>query len=90
MHAAHPAGGAMRAWPDAPGARCCRLFFHPLSVMEIRIKLNDRNLPSGEAFVDFASDADAQEAMRRDRQIMSACCARPVRPAAPMCTPPAT
>ena len=52
---------------------------------------NEREQPTGEAFVEFASSDDRERAMTKDRQHMGGRYAAPCRtllhPAAPPCTP---
>jgi hypothetical protein len=45
-------------------------FFAPISIGEIRLITNKEERPSGRAFVDFSSNEDLQEALKRDKDYM--------------------
>lgn len=45
-------------------------FFSPLKLEDIRIIKNSKGKPTGAAFVDFSSEADVKEALRRNKDCM--------------------
>ena len=42
-------------------------FFHPIKVLDIRIPLNEKGKAKGNAYVDFETEDDAEEAMTRNQ-----------------------
>ena len=43
-------------------------FFHPIKVVDIRIPLNEKGKAKGNAYVDFESNNDVEEAMKRNQK----------------------
>ena len=42
-------------------------FFHPIKIIDIRIPLNEKGKAKGNAYVDFESEVDVEEAMKRSQ-----------------------
>ena len=42
-------------------------FFNPIKVLDIRIPFNEKGKAKGNAYVDFETEGDAEEAMARNR-----------------------
>lgn len=57
----------MRGLPFKAKEQHIKDFFAPLRIVDIRIIENAKGKPSGCAFVDFGSEKDIKEALRRDR-----------------------
>ncbi|VDP25376.1 unnamed protein product [Schistosoma margrebowiei] len=58
----------MRGLPYSATKEDINRFLSPLQPVNIRIKFNAANRPTGEAVVDFASHDEAKEAMKKDRE----------------------
>ena len=57
----------MRGLPFKAKEQHIKDFFTPLRTLDIRIIKNNKGKPTGCAFVDFASETDLKEALKRDR-----------------------
>lgn len=57
----------MRGLPFKVKERHIKDFFAPLRILDIRMIKNNKGKPTGCAFVDFASENDITEALKRDR-----------------------
>ena len=57
----------MRGLPFKAKEQHIKDFFSPLRILDIRIIKNNKGKPTGCAFVDFASETDLKEALKRDR-----------------------
>ena len=60
----------MRGLPYAAKERDIKQFFLPLNPVAVRMEMNFRQQCNGEADVDFATHADANSAMLKDKQKM--------------------
>lgn len=60
----------MRGLPFKAREQHIKDFFSPLRILDIRIIKNKNGKPSGCAFVDFASENDIMEALKRDRDFI--------------------
>ncbi|CAH8581701.1 unnamed protein product [Heterobilharzia americana] len=58
----------MRGLPYAATREDIDRFLAPLQAVNIRMRFNAANRPTGEAVVDFASHDEAKEAMKKDRE----------------------
>ena len=57
----------MRGLPFKAKEQHIKDFFSPLRILDVRIIKNNKGKPTGCAFVDFASETDLKEALKRDR-----------------------
>lgn len=57
----------MRGLPFKAKEQHIKDFFAPLTILDIRMLKNNQKKPTGCAFVDFSSDRDIKEALKRDR-----------------------
>lgn len=57
----------MRGLPFKAKEQHIKDFFAPLTILDIRMLKNNQKKPTGCAFVDFTSDRDIKEALKRDR-----------------------
>lgn len=57
----------MRGLPFKAKEQHIKDFFAPLKILDIRMIKNNQKKPTGCAFVDFTSDLDIKEALKRDR-----------------------
>lgn len=60
----------MRGLPFEASVQDVYSFFNPLNPVEVRLSYEDSGRPKGECDVDFATHADAEAAMRKDKQNM--------------------
>ena len=60
----------MRGLPFRAKEKDVQEFFAPLNVIGIRLPLNPKGKPSGNAFVDFECEKDLKEALKRDKDYM--------------------
>ncbi|XP_062593216.1 probable RNA-binding protein 19 [Saccostrea cucullata] len=57
----------MRNLPVSSGEKAIREFFKPIIIKDIRLPQNNQKKPIGVAYVDFSSEKDLNDAMRRNK-----------------------
>ncbi|XP_061189659.1 probable RNA-binding protein 19 isoform X2 [Saccostrea echinata] len=57
----------MRNLPVSSGEKAIKEFFKPINIKDIRLPQNNQKKPIGVAYVDFSSEKDLNDAMRRNK-----------------------